>query len=97
MRLQSGLMPALVCLSLVVPTSSRAQHDGPPASGTRPAPGWLPGEYIADTHSLAISAELPPGEYTLLAGLVDAAGGTAIPAAGSADGRAWVGVIAVPP
>jgi len=46
MRLQSGLMPALVCLSLVVPTSSRAQHDGPPATF---AEGLLAGQIAADS------------------------------------------------
>jgi mannosyltransferase len=30
-----------------------AQHDGPPAGGTRPTSGWLAGEYIVDRHEMA--------------------------------------------
>jgi hypothetical protein len=29
-----------------------AQHDGPPANGTRPAPGWLADEIIVDPHNM---------------------------------------------
>jgi hypothetical protein len=29
-----------------------AQHDGPPAAGARPTPGWLSGEIIADYHEM---------------------------------------------
>ncbi len=29
------------------------QHDGPPAEGTRPTVGWLPGEVVADRHVMA--------------------------------------------
>jgi len=29
-----------------------AQHDGPPAGGTRLTPGWLPGEVIVDQHEM---------------------------------------------
>jgi len=29
-----------------------AQHDGPPAGGTRPTPGWLPDEVIVDRHEM---------------------------------------------
>ena len=29
-----------------------AQHDGPPAAGARPTPGWLPGEIITDYHEM---------------------------------------------
>jgi mannosyltransferase len=30
-----------------------AQHDGPPANGTRPTPGWLADEIIVDPHDMA--------------------------------------------
>jgi hypothetical protein len=46
-----------------------AQADGLPANWTRPTTGWLPGEFIRDTHSLTLPAELPPGEYALVTGL----------------------------
>ena len=28
------------------------QHDGPPAGGTRPTTGWIPGEVISDSHEM---------------------------------------------
>jgi len=48
-----------------------AQHDGTPGDGNLPALGWLPGEYLADTHRLALPTTLPVGEYRLLIGLYD--------------------------
>jgi hypothetical protein len=46
-----------------------AQSDAVPADWTRPTTGWLPGEYIADTHTLTIPPGTPAGEHTLSAGL----------------------------
>jgi len=48
-----------------------AQHDGTPGDGELPALGWLPGEYVADTHRLALPSALPAGAYRLLVGLYD--------------------------
>ncbi|MBN1136667.1 MAG: hypothetical protein JXM73_08770, partial [Anaerolineae bacterium] len=48
-----------------------AQHDGTPGDGELPTLGWLPGEYLADTHRLALSPGLPTGAYRLLVGLYD--------------------------
>ncbi|MCL4267073.1 MAG: glycosyltransferase family 39 protein [Anaerolineae bacterium] len=48
-----------------------AQADGEPANWTRPTTGWLPGEYISDTHILTLPAALPPGPLTLQVGLYD--------------------------
>ncbi len=49
-----------------------AQHDGIPASWTRPTTGWLPGEIIADTHDLILAPDIPPGyPYLLEVGLYD--------------------------
>ena len=45
------------------------QHDGIPAVGARPTTGWVPGEYVEDTHELAVGADTPPGQYRLLVGL----------------------------
>ncbi len=45
------------------------QSDGVPAGWTRPTTGWLPGEYITDTHTLTIPPAAAPGEYTLQAGM----------------------------
>jgi len=58
-----------------------AQHDGTPGDGPGSGPGgrdgelptlgWLPGEYLADTHRLALPPALPAGDYSLLVGLYD--------------------------
>jgi 4-amino-4-deoxy-L-arabinose transferase-like glycosyltransferase len=50
-----------------------AQDDGPPAGGEAPPLGWLPGEYLTDTHRLQLPAGLPDGEYRLEVGLYDPA------------------------
>jgi hypothetical protein len=50
-----------------------AQHDGPPGEGEAPALGWLPGEYLVDSHLLSLPFVLPDGEYRLVAGLYDPA------------------------
>jgi mannosyltransferase len=51
---------------------SVAGHDSEPVDGTRPTTGWVPGEYIIDSHDLSIPADLPPGAYVIEVGLYDA-------------------------
>jgi len=46
-----------------------AQSDGVPALWTRPTSGWSPGESIEDRRGLSLPADLPSGNYTLVAGL----------------------------
>ena len=46
------------------------QHDGPPAAGGRPTPGWLPGEIIADQHEMAFR-EPYTGQARIEVGLYD--------------------------
>jgi hypothetical protein len=48
-----------------------SQHDGPPGEGELPALGWLPGEYLTDTHLLQLPFDLPDGVYQLGVGLYD--------------------------
>jgi 4-amino-4-deoxy-L-arabinose transferase-like glycosyltransferase len=48
-----------------------AQHDGAPDNGELPTLGWLPGEYLSDTHRLALPPTLRAGAYRLLVGLYD--------------------------
>src|SRR5690606_26215781 len=48
-----------------------AQSDSVPANWTRPTTGWLPGEYVVDTHALTLPAELPSGPLWLRVGLYD--------------------------
>lgn len=51
-----------------------AGHDSPPAYGTRPVSGWPAGVVIADAHRLVLPADLPAGQYRLVAGLYSADG-----------------------
>ncbi len=51
-----------------------AQSDAVPADWSRPTTGWLPGEYITDTHTLAIPDDAPAGDYVLQAGLYSPGG-----------------------
>jgi uncharacterized membrane protein len=61
-----------VFLHLVGPDGQLvAQRDGPPASGARPTTTWQPDEVIVDRRIVAIPADLPAGDYRLLAGLYD--------------------------
>jgi hypothetical protein len=48
-----------------------AQHDGLPAGGKMPTLGWLPGEYVTDTHRLQLPSDLPGGQYRLGVGFYD--------------------------
>jgi len=50
-----------------------AQHDSYPTWLTaQPTSQWLPGQPILDRHTLTLPNDLPPGNYTLLAGLYNA-------------------------
>lgn len=48
-----------------------AQADGVPVNWARPTTGWLPGEYVVDTHALTIPADLSPGPLSIRVGLYD--------------------------
>jgi 4-amino-4-deoxy-L-arabinose transferase-like glycosyltransferase len=52
------------------------QGDGLPVNGRYPTSVWSPGELILDTHVIPVSDEIPPGRYTLIAGLYRASDGT---------------------
>jgi hypothetical protein len=56
-----------------------AQSDSFPAAGQRPTTGWLPGEIIADAHSLTLGTELPAGRYRLIVGLYNSLTGERLP------------------
>jgi 4-amino-4-deoxy-L-arabinose transferase-like glycosyltransferase len=47
------------------------QSDFVPANGLRPTAGWRQNEVITDPHTLTLPPSLPPGQYTLAAGLFD--------------------------
>jgi len=50
-----------------------AQHDGTPATGTRPMTSWLPSERILDKHRIILPESLPAGGGTLLVSMYDPA------------------------
>jgi len=52
-----------------------AQHDGPPAGGTRPTSSWAAGEIIADPHPMAFADTAYVGLATIAVGLYDPAVG----------------------
>lgn len=60
---------AFVHLTDAAMTRQPAQHDGDPGAGYTPTTRWLPGEVVADAHSLRLPADLPPGRYRLWAGM----------------------------
>jgi hypothetical protein len=47
------------------------QADGWPFHGTRPPFTWQPGEVVADPQAISVPPDLPPGRYSLEAGLYD--------------------------
>jgi hypothetical protein len=49
----------------------RAQRDRPPLDGAAPTTGWVPGEVLRDEYQITLSADTPPGRYTLRVGLYD--------------------------
>ena len=50
-----------------------AQRDSQPAGGAQPTSSWQAGEIVIDRHALAIPADLPAGEHSLILALYDAA------------------------
>ena len=46
-------------------------QDHRPGGDYMPSPLWRPGDVIVDSFQLPLPAEMPPGEYTLLAGFYD--------------------------
>ena len=75
-----------------------AQSDGQPA---RPTTSWRAGEVIADRRTVTLPAALPPGAYTVLAGLYDAADpayprlAATVDGVARADGRVPLGLLRV--
>ncbi|MDQ2998313.1 MAG: hypothetical protein M3R61_14845, partial [Chloroflexota bacterium] len=52
-----------------------AQRDAPPWQGRFPTSSWEQGTLIVDLNDLALPAELPPGDYSLVVGMFDPATG----------------------
>lgn len=75
-----------------------AQHDGPLGGDYTPPERWLPGMVLAHTHFVPLPAELPPGRYTLKAGVYrPGAADAPLVTADAEDARVDVGVLEVRP
>lgn len=74
-----------------------AQGDGPPAGGAYPTTAWAAGETLLDPHPIRLPANLPPGQYTLVAGLYAPESGRRLPRVGSAETESRLGAVDVRP
>lgn len=63
-----------------------AGWDSQPLNGLYPTSNWKPGEVVADTFTLSLPPNLPPGSYRLVTGMYNLDTGERLPAVG-ADGR----------
>jgi hypothetical protein len=70
-----------------------AQKDQPPLNGAYPTSLWDPGEIIADTINVSLSAPWPPGEYQLVVGLYNLATGARLPIPGQPNNELVLGRI----
>ncbi|MGC8879506.1 MAG: glycosyltransferase family 39 protein [Anaerolineae bacterium] len=62
-----------------------AQQDMQPLAGLAPTSTWLQGEFLADPYHLHLPADLPPGQYRIIAGMYDASSGQRLPASTGGD------------
>lgn len=62
-----------------------AQQDNWPVNGQWPPTCWRAGDAIVDPYRLALPADLPPGDYRLVAGLYDAQSGARLLTQNGAD------------
>jgi hypothetical protein len=77
-----------------------AQNDAEPLGNLLPTDRWEPGEMVVDRHGVLLPPGLPPGEYTLVAGLYHLISGErllATPAEGPPSDHLPLGSIAVSP
>lgn len=63
----------------------KAGHDGAPCAGGCPTESWLAGEYLLDAHRLDLPADLPPGEYRIVAGMYESERLRKLTTAGGSD------------
>lgn len=62
-----------------------AQRDSEPGAGLAKTVDWRPGIPVLDNHALLLPKDLPPGDYTLIAGLYDINDATARLTVGNGD------------
>ncbi len=63
----------------------RGQKDNAPVNGAYPTSLWQPGEFVADTYTLPLPPDLPPGDYAIKVGMYLAETGARLPVAGNGD------------
>ena len=59
--------------------------DSEPGGGAYPTTGWVPGEYLADPHTVTIAPDAPPGTYQIAVGLYDPVTGERLKTPDAAD------------
>ena len=59
--------------------------DSEPGGGASPTTGWLPGEYLADRHTVTLAPDAPAGTYRLAVGLYDPVTGERLKTPDGAD------------
>ncbi len=62
-----------------------AQQDMQPLAGRAPTSTWLEGEFLSDPYHLYLPADLPPGQYRIIAGMYDASNGRRLPISTGGD------------
>jgi len=62
-----------------------AQSDSQPVAGGFPTTYWEPGEKILDGHDLKLEKGLPPGQYSVIAGMYLLSTGKRLPVEGGGD------------
>jgi len=55
------------------------QQDSEPNGGQSPTSMWVPGELVADHHSIPVAADAPPGQYHVEVGLYGLVDGARLP------------------
>jgi hypothetical protein len=60
----------------------QGQQDRMPVGGTRPTTTWLPGEIVADSYTIPLAPDAPPGRYWLEVGMYNLATGARLPVLG---------------
>ena len=77
-----------------------AQTDAEPVGNLLPTDRWKPGEVVVDRHGVLLPEDLPPGEYTLIAGLYHLGTGERLPvtvAGGEVADHLLLGTVTIRP
>jgi hypothetical protein len=72
-----------------------AQDDGYPLEGGHPTTRWLPGQTVADRHTVHLPEDIPPGIYAVEVGFYDASSGERLSVENSEQDRILIGEIEI--